>query len=63
MKPKRSLAVVYDKDGVERTIAVDPGKRVEDVSGETLPPATTVSGGHKGASTRIVTRKVRRIQR
>ena len=55
--PARSIAIVYDKDGVERTIAVDPGQKVEDVPGETKPPTTTVSGGHKGEGTRIITRK------
>ena len=53
--PRPAIAIVQDKHGNERTIVIRDGSKVADKPSESKPPATQ-SSGHKGESTRIITR-------
>jgi len=57
MPARPAIAIVQDKHGNERTVVIRDGSKVADKPGESKPPAVRTNGGHKGESTRIVTRE------
>jgi len=57
MPERPAIAIVQDKHGNERTIVIRDGSKVADKPSESKPPAVRTNGGHKGESTKIVTRE------